>query len=312
MGDDVLTTGIDDGVDDGLDSASGGVSTGGVEGDEDGGGTGGVDDDTSGGNTTGDASASTSEGADGGAQQACPAEQLPPDLPAVSNGSNAGRLDALQGSCGQPGGREMSYEFTAPADGTYRFETTGSSYDTVLYVLDGSDCGGSILSCNDDANGSVQSQLELDLVAGQSVVVIVDGYGAAATGNFQLTVDRAPQPCSASPLGSVAPVSTSGTTEGGTELFEGSCAGGPGPEKVYSWVAPSAGTYTFDTTQSQVDTVLYVFDDPSCLGVELGCNDDADGQSGSRLSLALAAGQEVAIVVDTASGSSGAFTLSIE
>jgi Stigma-specific protein, Stig1 len=49
-------------------------------------------------------------------------------------------------------------------------------------------CGGAEIGCNDDSRfGGVQSEVTVSLVAGQSVIIAVDGYGAA-TGSFTLNV----------------------------------------------------------------------------------------------------------------------------
>jgi hypothetical protein len=75
--------------------------------------------------------------------------------------------------------------FTAPSTGTFTFDTVGSDYDTVLALLDGS-CEGNEIDCNDDSHG-LQSEVSVDLLAGQSVTVVVTGY-AGAYGPFMLNV----------------------------------------------------------------------------------------------------------------------------
>lgn len=80
--------------------------------------------------------------------------------------------DVLTPSCGDPGSGEQVFSFTPPFDGVYRFDTIGSNYDTVLYVL-GSNCEEVI--CDDD-NSGVTSLLETLLVGGQTVYPVVDGY----------------------------------------------------------------------------------------------------------------------------------------
>jgi hypothetical protein len=68
---------------------------------------------------------------------------------------------------------DRAYAFVAPATGEYTFDTVGSRFDTVLYLLD--ECGGAELACNDDAVDH-QSSLTGTLQAGQRVIVVVDGY----------------------------------------------------------------------------------------------------------------------------------------
>ncbi|MEN0064730.1 MAG: hypothetical protein AAGA48_21470 [Myxococcota bacterium] len=73
---------------------------------------------------------------------------------------------------------DVTFEFTAPADGMYTFDTFGSAIDTILTVLDG--CGGVELGCNKDAGGTYQSEVTVQLTANQTVIVVVDGDGFSA------------------------------------------------------------------------------------------------------------------------------------
>jgi hypothetical protein len=110
-------------------------------------------------------------------------------VPTSYSGSTVGAPNLLGGaSCGGGGNSapEASFRFTAPASGSYQIGTLGSAFDTVLYVRDGT-CSGAQLACNDDANGTVQSLVSVPLSAGQSVVIVVDGYGTGS-GAFTLTI----------------------------------------------------------------------------------------------------------------------------
>src|SRR5215468_7582594 len=97
-------------------------------------------------------------------------------------------------------------------------------------------------------------------------------------------------------------------TTGGSSGDAGSCGGTTAPEAIVFYTAPRAGTYVIDTIGSAFDTVLYVRDGSSEL-----CNDDIDPSVvlQSRLSIALAEGQMVTIVVDGFGTDSGAFVLRI-
>ncbi len=85
-------------------------------------------------------------------------------------------LDQNTPSCALSDVQDASFEFTAPASGDYTFDTFGSDFDTVLTVLDG--CGGAELACNDDTLGT-QSEVTVTLSAGQTVLVVVDGFAAS-------------------------------------------------------------------------------------------------------------------------------------
>jgi len=77
---------------------------------------------------------------------------------------------------------------TAPADGTYTFTTSpdATTIDTVLYLLD--TCEGDAIACDDDGGVGSASRIQVDLVAGQTVLVVVDGYDADEVGAFELLV----------------------------------------------------------------------------------------------------------------------------
>ena len=102
--------------------------------------------------------------------------------------------------------------------------------------------------------------------------------------------------CRAMPLGSRLGSLATGSTTGASAL-EGTCGGADAPEAIFSWTAPRAGTFRFDTGGSDIDTVLYVLDG-SCSGPELDCNDDAEKTVQSELRVTLRAGQTVVIAVD--------------
>lgn len=78
------------------------------------------------------------------------------------------------------------FSWRAPRNGTYTIRTTGSDFDTVLYVLDG--CGGAELACNDDSSG-LQSSVSVSLSNRQDVVIGVGSFaGRATTGNLTLEI----------------------------------------------------------------------------------------------------------------------------
>jgi glucose/arabinose dehydrogenase len=119
----------------------------------------------------------------------CPQVDLGSTLPTSYSGSTVGAQNLLGGaSCGGGGNNapDASFRFTAPVSGTYQIATAGSAFDTVLYVRNAT-CGGAQLACNDDANGTLQSLVSVALSAGQSVVIIVDGY-STRSGAFTLTI----------------------------------------------------------------------------------------------------------------------------
>ena len=65
--------------------------------------------------------------------------------------------------------------------------TIGSSYDTVLAVFTGTRGALTSVGCNDDNGGSLQSQVTIGAVAGQTYFIEVAAYSGTG-GNLTLNV----------------------------------------------------------------------------------------------------------------------------
>jgi hypothetical protein len=118
----------------------------------------------------------------------CEAQFIAPNLPTIELGDTTGAPSQLSSGCGGNGAPERVYEFAAPGPGTYRFDTLGSSFDTVLYALD--DCNSAPLACNDDKGLDLQSELVLELAGGEHVLLVVDGNGPGDAGPFLFSVEK--------------------------------------------------------------------------------------------------------------------------
>lgn len=82
---------------------------------------------------------------------------------------------------------------------TVELDTFGSNYDTVLAITTGA-CGSQVaVACNDDSNGTFQSQL-LFQVAPATVYYIQLGGFVGSTGNAVLNANAAPTVPTLSPL----------------------------------------------------------------------------------------------------------------
>ncbi|MEX1362624.1 MAG: hypothetical protein AB1Z98_05820 [Nannocystaceae bacterium] len=166
---------------------------------------------------TGSSSGSGSGSGSGGGFD-CEDVDLGSMLPVAEVGSNVGGGDDYMASCAFMGGNDedLLYEWTAPADGTYVFDTLGSDIDTILTLL--SSCDGTEIDCNDDEpGGTLQSELTLDMVAGQAVLISVDGWNES--GDFVLNINEAG--------GMGGSSSSGGSTSGGMSGFGfGDCDGG--------------------------------------------------------------------------------------
>jgi hypothetical protein len=133
---------------------------------------------------------------DGDGDGVCPDQAIMDDLPISLMGSNQGTGDDFDPSCdvGSFGGEDVSFTWTAPADGSYQIDTFGSDYDTVLTVQDGTCVDGPELGCNDDGDPMditlFQSMLIVDLLMGQEITIQLDSYDS--TGTYVLNISEAP------------------------------------------------------------------------------------------------------------------------
>ena len=103
----------------------------------------------------------------------------------------------LAGSCASSNeAPEVVFAWTPAISGLAAINTCGSgtTYDTVMYVRNGS-CGATDATCNDDTAGCTTgepsqyhgSQVTLSVTAGQTYMIVVDGY-ANRQGTFSLSV----------------------------------------------------------------------------------------------------------------------------
>lgn len=132
----------------------------------------------------------------------------PTVLPVICDGSvlssnvGAGFEPNEPSHAGNPGGASVWFRWTAPITGdpTYpvTFDTSGSDFDTLLGVYQGSSINSvSLLAFNDNAKPDLSpntktSQLSFLATAGQTYMILVDGFNSgssAAQGNIVLSWD---------------------------------------------------------------------------------------------------------------------------
>ena len=96
-------------------------------------------------------------------------------------------------ACPNPGGGrcgEAVYLYQPEQNGRVCVSTAGSNYDTVLYARRGAcEAPEGEIACNDDVGGgSTQSQLQLDVQAGQAYYFVTDAWSSA--GQLSLTISE--------------------------------------------------------------------------------------------------------------------------
>lgn len=113
----------------------------------------------------------------------------------LSIGTTVGEDNDLDQMCANGGSVDRVIRWVAPADGTYRFDTVGSNYDTALAIYE--NCVSWEIACNDDVgNGVYASRIVLDVEAGDTLLIAVNGY-QGSVGDYVLNVnlDEAGGPC---------------------------------------------------------------------------------------------------------------------
>jgi hypothetical protein len=105
---------------------------------------------------------------------------------AVATGDTVGSPNVVTPSCAESNAPEHIFRWTAPASGAWIFDTIGSRFDTMLVVL--RSCSGPELACNDDTAGfGTASRVTVRLMAGETVLIVVDGWAMSA-GRYQLNI----------------------------------------------------------------------------------------------------------------------------
>ncbi len=155
------------------------------------------------------------------------------------------------------GYKSVWYRYTATQSGSININTTGSEYDTILGVWQGSRGALNSIACNDDvATNQTQSQVNLSVTSGQVYYIEVAGYNASASGLLNITLTYSPAATSTfTPTATFTPTSTRTNTP--TRTFTPTITPRPpvgygtyderSAEIVYSgnWMAQSvSGNYT--------------------------------------------------------------------
>jgi hypothetical protein len=225
----------------------------------------------------------------------CPDAELPTGTASpLATGDNTLEDDDHDPSCSERvGGRDTSLGWRSDRAGCYVFSLLGSTYDTVLSVLD--QCDGVELACNDDAlkeQRAFTSEVHLTLDADQPLVLVVDAWNAGQTGAWSLHVTAGEQPALDGDLGDAEGELIAGNNRLADDtLSEHGCAPS-GADRLYTWTAPRRGAWTFTNLGTEFDAVLSVH--RLCAPLAIACS-DAELDGAEEVSITLDAGETVVI-----------------
>ena len=111
-------------------------------------------------------------------------------LPFSDTGATCDNFDDITLPCAASSAPDVVYSYTAAADGLINVSLCGSGYDTALGIYDG---GQSNMFCNDDFCG-LQSEVDgINVSAGQTIYIVIDGFSTGC-GSYTLNVSR-DEPC---------------------------------------------------------------------------------------------------------------------
>lgn len=204
------------------------------------------------------------------------------------------------------GAPDVYYSYAPTTDITVDIELCGSSFDTKLYVFDGT---GAQIAGNDDYCGLQSAIYNLNLTAGDTYLICVTGYGSSAGAYVIDMTGAVPPPSDFCGLLSEAGSELSGDTTDGYDLVNGlDCAAFVmnGYEAYYEVFMPAGSSFTAAVTNSN-DGALAVVSQCDLMGDCLAYADNTFGGQEEVISYTNnGADAMVYLVID--SYSAGAFT----
>ena len=215
--------------------------------------------------------------------------------------------------------KSVWWTWTSPSTGTCTLSTSGSAFDTVLAVYQGTSIGAlrAVASNDNSASGGTTSSVSFPVSVGAVYKIAVDGKGGAS-GSVALRASvTVPGPANDAFASAVSLSGTtftlSGSNVGATsEVGEPRHAGQRGGRSVWwNWTAPSNGTLTIATTTSTFDTLLGIYTGSVVSSLaRIGSNDDESRSlRTSRVTISVVAGTIYRIAVDGYQGAQGSIRL---
>ena len=200
-------------------------------------------------------------------------------------GNHALAEDDLAGACGGDGGPDAVFSFELDADHSLSIDVGRPAWGgLVVYLLHGAcDAEQVELACLQGGETHF-----LHRVPAGTYRLVVDAVEGAAAGPYELSIEaRSPVlPADPDTCADAAPLvfdddgrlHVLATTAGAGRDYDTSCAGGTGPDTVYTFTVEEArgpaSFYMNSEDWTDWDTVLYLRRGPCEDGEEVACNDD--------------------------------------
>lgn len=114
----------------------------------------------------------------------------PTEFHASTIGAGRDRSDPLM-SCASSYGHSVFFSYTPASTDTHTFDTSFSTYDTVMAIYEAGDPLNEIACDDDGGSTSGSSFIETELQSGVKYVIVVGAYGGGNGGKLKLAVDLA-------------------------------------------------------------------------------------------------------------------------
>jgi outer membrane protein assembly factor BamB len=219
---------------------------------------------------------------------------------------------------GVTGGHSLWWSWTAPTSSLVGFDTTGSSYDTVLAVYTGNAVGSltPVGSSDDIAAGNTASRVTFTASAGTTYQIAIDGKnGATGQTVLKLGVVPANDNFASAQTVSGMPFAVNGSTlNASVEGGEPNPAGDSGGHSVwYKWTAPATGRFQLAAFSTQADMIAAVFTGSTLGNLSLvAFNDNSVSfNSDSLVTFNATSGQTYFFQIDNTDADGGDFVLSV-
>ncbi len=223
--------------------------------------------------------------------------------------------DDLQSPCGAAEGYDVVYRLTLPTRSRVKLWFEQSDLNNQGTITVTRNCGQIAQATCRAGNVGEANAYDQTLDAGQ-YFVIVDSAAARHFGRFRLN-SRVEDPQAAERQCRTAPVlvsgrTVSGTTAGGTDRFQATCAGGArSPENLYRLNVTRRSRVRL-TLSAQFDGALYLRQQCAQQSTERACNDDSTDPQHSLIETVLTPGQYTVFVDGYGQNNGGTYTLETE
>ena len=199
-----------------------------------------------------------------------------------------------------PNHEDLVFAFTAPNDGCFAFDTTGTNFEHGIQLMEA--CGEEALDC------SMEGNLLREMSAGEEILVVIDGRERNDQ-VFNLHINE--QSFDSSSYEELpADTSAMNNSSGWTAVVDTETCGTIENGKTWLWTAPSTGTANFDLAGSDFLVIMEVAE-ATCSGGDRYCNGETGFGGNSVLAVPVEQGMSYLVTVGGLWGVTGNISLAV-